>query len=57
MNSPIERVVVTNTLPIPGHCDLPGKLEVVSIASILASTMKAIFEDESVSELFDDDNQ
>jgi len=57
MNSPIERVVVTNTLPIPGHCHLPGKLEVVSIASILASTMKAIFEDESVSDLFDDANQ
>jgi ribose-phosphate pyrophosphokinase len=57
MRSPIEQVVVTNTLPLPEHCDLPGKLEVVSIASILASTMKAIFEDESVSELFDDDNQ
>jgi ribose-phosphate pyrophosphokinase len=57
MRSPIERVVVTNTLPLPEHCHLPGKLEIVSIAGILASTMKAIFEDESVSELFDDDNQ
>ncbi|MGH3755815.1 MAG: ribose-phosphate diphosphokinase [Pseudonocardiaceae bacterium] len=57
MASKIERVVVTNALPIPDHCDLPGKLEIVSIAGILASTMKAIFEDESVSELFDDDNQ
>ncbi|MGH7607479.1 MAG: ribose-phosphate diphosphokinase [Gemmatimonadales bacterium] len=57
LDSPIDRVVVTNTLPIPEHCRLPGKLEVVSIAGILATTMRAIFEDESVSELFDDDNQ
>ncbi|CAN5352082.1 ribose-phosphate diphosphokinase [soil metagenome] len=55
-DSPIETVVVTNTLPIPGECALK-KLEVCSIAPIIASTMKAIFEDESVSELFDDDNQ
>jgi len=27
------------------------------VAPIIASTMKAIFEDQSVSELFDDDNQ
>lgn len=55
-SSPIERVVVTNTLPIPPGCML-DKLEVVSIAPIIASTMRAIFEDESVSELFDDQNQ
>ncbi|MDP8970846.1 MAG: ribose-phosphate diphosphokinase [Actinomycetota bacterium] len=54
--SPIERVVVTNTLPIPPGCML-DKLEVVSIAPIIAATMRAIFEDESVSELFDDQNQ
>ena len=53
--SPIERVVVTNTLPLPAHC-LLDKVEVVSIAPIIASTMRAIFEDESVSELFNDDN-
>jgi ribose-phosphate pyrophosphokinase len=53
--SDIERVIVTNTLPLPKECDL-DKIEVVSIAPIIASTMKAIFEDESVSELFGDDN-
>ena len=52
----IDTVVVTNTLPIPTHCSC-AKIEVVSIAPIIASTMKAIFEDESVSELFDDRNQ
>jgi ribose-phosphate pyrophosphokinase len=55
-NAPIETVVVTNTMPIPPDCQC-SKIEVVSIAPIVASTMKAIFEDESVSELFDDQNQ
>ena len=54
-DSVLEKILVTNTLPLPDHCDL-DKIEVVSIAPIVASTMKAIFEDESVSELFDDDN-
>ncbi len=53
--SPIERVVVTNTLPLPEGDT--SKIEVCSVAPIVASTMKAIFEDESVSELFDDQNQ
>jgi ribose-phosphate pyrophosphokinase len=53
--APIEKVVLTNTLPLPADCS--DKIEVVSIAPIVASTMKAIFEDESVSELFDDQNQ
>jgi len=55
-DSPIDTVLVTNTVPIPPDCDC-AKIEVVSIAPIVASTMKAIFEDESVSELFDDRNQ
>ena len=55
--SPIERVVVTNTLPVPANCAGLDKIECVSIAPVIASTMKAIFEDESVSELFDDQNQ
>ena len=55
-DSVLRKIVVTNTLPLPHGCDL-DKIEVVSIAPIVASTMKAIFEDESVSELFDDDNQ
>jgi ribose-phosphate pyrophosphokinase len=54
--SAIERVVVTNTLPLPADCGL-DKIEVLSIAPTVANTMKAIFEDESVSELFDDQNQ
>jgi len=52
----ITRLVVTNTLPLPSEGDR-SKIEVVSVAPIVASTMKAIFEDESVSGLFGDDNQ
>jgi ribose-phosphate pyrophosphokinase len=54
--SPIDTIVVTNTLPLPADTDT-SKIEVCSVAPIVASTMKAIFEDESVSELFDDQNQ
>jgi ribose-phosphate pyrophosphokinase len=54
--SPIERVAVTNTLPIPEECR-SDKLEVLSIAPTIASTLKAVFEDESVSEIFHDENQ
>lgn len=54
--STIERAIFTNTLPIPADCGT-DKIEVLSIAPIIASTMEAIFQDRSVSELFDDDNQ
>ena len=54
-NSPLKKVVVTNTLPIPEErrCE---KLEVLSIASIFANTIASVFKDESVSELFGGDN-
>lgn len=54
-DSVIETIVVTSTLPVPPDCGC-DKIEQISIAPIIASTMRAIFEDESVSELFDDQN-
>ncbi|HEX2029779.1 MAG TPA: ribose-phosphate diphosphokinase [Actinomycetota bacterium] len=54
--SPIERVVVTNTLPIPEEKRIE-KLIVLSIAPIIASALQAVFEDESVSEIFHGENQ
>ncbi len=53
--SPLKKVVVTNTLPIPAE-RLSGKVEVLSIASIFANTIASVFKDESVSELFGGDN-
>lgn len=49
--SPLSEVVVTNTLPINDDHKL-HKLTILSIAPIVAATIKAVFEDESVSEIF-----
>jgi len=53
--SPLSEVIVTNSMPLPEK--LPEKFKVVSIAPIVASTIKAVFEDESVSEIFQGENQ
>jgi ribose-phosphate pyrophosphokinase len=55
-NSPIRQLVVTNTLPITPEKEL-DKLVVLSIAPTIAQTIKAVFEEESVSELFHGENQ
>ncbi|MEX2328390.1 MAG: ribose-phosphate diphosphokinase, partial [Nitriliruptoraceae bacterium] len=54
-DSAIEKVVVTNTIPIPAS-RRGDKLVVLSIAPILASALRAVFEDESVSEIFQGEN-
>jgi len=48
-NSCLEKVVVTNTLPLQRRIE---KLEVVSIAPLIAAAIRGIFEDTSVSEIF-----
>jgi ribose-phosphate pyrophosphokinase len=48
--------VVTNTLPLPPEKQL-DKVVVLSIAGILADAIRAVFEDASVSEMFNDQNQ
>jgi ribose-phosphate pyrophosphokinase len=55
-NAPIGEVVVTNTLPLPEEKRL-DKIVVLSIAGILADAIRAVFEDTSVSEIFNDQNQ
>lgn len=50
-DSRISEVIVTNTLPISPEERL-DKITVLSIAPLLAATIKAVFEDESVSEIF-----
>jgi ribose-phosphate pyrophosphokinase len=54
--SPIVEVVVTNTVPIPAEKQFE-KLTTLSIAPIIASAIRAVFEDASVSEIFHGDNQ
>jgi ribose-phosphate pyrophosphokinase len=53
--APIESVVVTNTVPIPDE-RMIGKITVLSIAPIIASAIRAVFEDTSVSEIFHGEN-
>ena len=55
-NSVIKKVICTNTLPL-GPEKRFDKLEVLSIAPLLANAIDAVFEDKSVSELFGGDNQ
>jgi ribose-phosphate pyrophosphokinase len=55
-NAPISEVVVTNTLPLADEHRL-DQIVVLSIASILADAIRAVFEDASVSEIFNDQNQ
>ncbi len=55
-SSPITEVVVTNTLRIPGE-RLGGKIRVLSVAPLIAHAIQNVYNDESVSELFDPDFQ
>ena len=55
-NSPLKQLVVTNTLPLPSEKQF-DKLTVLSIAPTIANTIKAVFEEGSVSELFHGENQ
>jgi ribose-phosphate pyrophosphokinase len=51
-NSRITEVVVTNTLPIPGESQL-DKLTVLTIAPLLARAIDQVFNDGSVTSMFD----
>ena len=51
-NSPISEIVVTNTLPVPDEVRL-DKLTVLSIAPLIARAIREVFQDGSVTSLFD----
>ena len=53
--APLEEIVVTDTIPLgPGA---PANVRVVSCASLLADSIRRIFTCDSVSEVFDGENQ
>ena len=54
-NSSIARVVLTNTLPLPADKQIP-QIEVLSIAPLIAEALSAVFDDTSVSVIFDGEN-
>jgi ribose-phosphate pyrophosphokinase len=53
--SAFSSVVITNTLPLPPDRTI-DRLEVLSIASVIAHALDAVFEDSSVSEIFGGEN-
>jgi ribose-phosphate pyrophosphokinase len=55
-NSELERIVITDTVPLPPEKAI-DKIEVLSVAKRIADAIDAIFEDTSVSDLFDGENQ
>jgi ribose-phosphate pyrophosphokinase len=55
-NSVIDRLILTNTLPLPSDKQI-DKIEVLSAAGIVADAIDAVFEDTSVSEIFGGENQ
>ena len=55
-NSSVEEVIVTNTLPVSPDAVQLDKVKVLSIASIVAEALHAIFTESSVSEIFLGDN-
>ena len=54
-NSPVARIILTNTLPLPAEKQIP-QIEVLSVAGIIAEALSAVFDDTSVSEIFDGEN-
>ncbi len=55
-NAPLDRIVLTNTLPLPPEKQI-DKIEVLSVAPIIADALNAVFDDTSVSEIFGGENQ
>ena len=50
--SPLDHLVVTNTIPLNKKAQSCSKIDVLSIAELLGETIKRIFNSESVSTLF-----
>ena len=50
-NAAIEKVLITDTLPLPPEKQI-DKIEVLSVAPVIARAITAVFEDTSVSEIF-----
>jgi ribose-phosphate pyrophosphokinase len=52
MESPIEEMIVTDTIPLKNEAKTCPKIKILSISSLLAEAIRRIYEDESVSDLF-----
>lgn len=52
MKSPIEEMIVTDTIPLREEAKTCPKIKILSISSLLAEAIRRIYRDESVSDLF-----
>ena len=52
MDSPIEEMIVTDTIPLRNEAMACSKIKILSISSLLAEAIRRIYQDESVSDLF-----
>jgi ribose-phosphate pyrophosphokinase len=52
MESPIEEMIVTDTIPLKDEAKTCSKIKILSISGLLAEAIRRIYEDESVSDLF-----
>ena len=50
--SALEQLIVTNTIPQVGNAGICDKLEVLSVATLLAKAIQSIHDETSVSSLF-----
>lgn len=53
--SPLEQIIVTDTIPLSDGA--PEKIKVLTVADILTDSIRRIFTDDSVSEIFAGENQ
>jgi ribose-phosphate pyrophosphokinase len=52
VDSPIERLIVTDTIPLAPHAAACGRIDVVSVAPVFAQAISSIHSHDSVSRLF-----
>ena len=55
-DSDIEKLIVCNTIPVPADKAEQARIEVVSIAPVLARAIKEVYNNGSVASIFDPDN-
>jgi ribose-phosphate pyrophosphokinase len=55
VSSPFEQIVITDTIPLPER--MPDNIVVLSCAGLLSDSIRRIFTGDSVSEVFDGQNQ
>jgi ribose-phosphate pyrophosphokinase len=50
--SPVEKLIVSNTIPLHDHAMKCGKIHVLSVASLLGDAILSVHDETSVSKLF-----